>query len=201
MDELRWFTLKKSVLLAFCAIDIIVYVVYASAAKHFATKFISENSKVSQDNNSTTNSALSKDEELVTTIRLIVLGSLVGILFQAIGIIGAIRHNLCLSSTYSIAMTVGAVIAIVRSYNNLSRHWMNTVWSVAVATTALLFLWDLYYRAQIKRLKRNSVKMKRGAEEMIVMKAENKTALNGSSKVNLNENRNEEEGISFILTN
>ena len=43
--------------------------------------------------------------------------------------------------------------------------------------------------------------MKRGAEEMIVMKAENKTALNGSSKVNLNENRNEEEGISFILTN
>ena len=65
MDELRWFTLKKSVLLAFCAIDIIVYVVYASAAKYFATKFISDNSKVSQDNNSTTNSALSKDEELV----------------------------------------------------------------------------------------------------------------------------------------
>lgn len=125
---------------------------------------------------------------------MIVLGSLVGIVLQAIGIWGAIRHNLYLSSTYSVAMVVGAVIAIVRSYDNLTRHWLNTVWSVAIATTSLLFLWDLYYKAQIKRMKRRSVKMKGTNQEMVEMK--NKTILNESSKKS--EIKEKEESISFI---
>lgn len=125
---------------------------------------------------------------------MIVVGSLVGIALQAIGIWGAIRHNLYMCSAYSIFMTVGAVISIVRSYDNLSRYWLNTTWSVAIATTSLLFLWDLYYRAQVKRIKRRSVKLKGTNQEMFAMNS--KTHLNSNLKTI--EFEEKEENISFI---
>lgn len=68
MDKLQQFTLKKFILVAFCVFYIILYIVYASAAKHFAVKFISENSNTSQENNGTTISTSSNDQELVCMI-------------------------------------------------------------------------------------------------------------------------------------
>lgn len=75
-------------------------------------------------------------------------------------------------------MTVGAIFAIVCSYNNLNRHWINTVWSVAVATTSHLFVWDLYYQAQKKRLQINLANMIKKDKKVTVIKTKNKTALN-----------------------
>lgn len=65
MDELRWFTAKKALLVSFCFIDIIVYIIYASAAKHFANKFIIENS-FSKGNGTTATTNDVNEDELVS---------------------------------------------------------------------------------------------------------------------------------------
>lgn len=64
MDELRWFTAKKAILVSFCFIDIVVYIIYASAAKHFANKFITENGSNKENSTATTADAI--EDELVS---------------------------------------------------------------------------------------------------------------------------------------
>ena len=81
-------------------------------------------------------------------------------------------------------MTIGSIVTMARMFMNFTQNWYNAVWSLTIASIALIYLWNLY------AIKRND--------------KENNSSNKNATLKNKNNNIDKvdpEEQISFIDTN
>ena len=74
---------------------------------------------------------------------MLIGSSVVAILFQLIGLIGAWKEHFCLSCTYAVLAVLGLIYACVNAFGTGGVYWGSWVVSLVVTITAVLFTIDL----------------------------------------------------------
>lgn len=67
----------------------------------------------------------------------VIIGSIFGILFQLLGLIGAWKENVCLTITYGVLTAIGAIYDIIQCF---SAPFYIPSTLLAVGTTVIVFL-------------------------------------------------------------
>ena len=75
-------------------------------------------------------------------IGILIAASVIGILFQLFGFIGAWREHFCLTCTYTVLQVLGTISTFVNAFK-YSPYWGSAVLSIIVSIVAILFLIDL----------------------------------------------------------
>ncbi|XP_054155352.1 uncharacterized protein LOC128953851 [Oppia nitens] len=136
------FRVKKWALFTFCVINIIVTVIIVNFIAHLVNDYY--------ENNETFNRLSQEDRAKAKTftISIIYVALGLGILFHLLGLMGAYKEHFCMTTTYAVLMTLGAIGSINRGVQS-PYYTFNTVINFVVAVLAIAFAYDLYKRRQL----------------------------------------------------
>ncbi|KAH9399934.1 hypothetical protein TYRP_017503 [Tyrophagus putrescentiae] len=130
------YQLKRKLVMCVCLLKILLCIILA-ALSHVITKYIVDHTA----NINTLTPSQRSTVETIATVDIIV-SSVIGILFQLLGLIGAWKENVCLSITYGVVNAIGAFFAVVMCFL-APLYIISTLLALGTATIVVLFIIDL----------------------------------------------------------